>query len=361
MKKKFLIFGICSIAVVLLGAVAVETVGWVQKNRVVRTTSDIFSAYLDARESLPPLPLPMEADDLLGRMEADDFSFLNDHWFVDQAGSVLYAQTGSKLAKTLKLPIQILVVEDLYRGEVTIYCEDKKGDWKGLALFDAPPILDETDTFYATLSAKEKEKDLFLNLSATRIRWTVTLKPETEMLTDFLFQRDAAVASLSLPEEGGMMAMRSVPPEHTNDIWISGESGSSGLELEVYCPSGVTNVELYTTTDLISNVWTVAVENLFAIYTNRVYWTMPAEEDRGFVVAGNGGLDTDGDLLCDARETIVHKTDPALWDTDGDGINDGDDLARGTDPLVFDDADGDEVGDGVEEFQNATNPQDRFD
>jgi len=340
----------------LLGAVAVETVEWVHGNRVVSTT-DIFYAYLDARDDLPPLPLPLGAEDVLRRMEADDFSFLDAHWFINQSGSTLYVSEDSKLAKTLQLPLEILVVEDISRAEITIYCEDKKGNWKGLALFDAPPILDETSSFYATLSANEKEQDLFLNLSAARIRWIVTLKPESDMWTDLVFQRDAV--SLSLLEEGEMMAMMSVPAEHTNDIWISSEPVSNGLDVAVYCPSGVSNIEIYVSDDLISNVWTVAAENLSAANTNTAHWFTETSEV-GFFRAGNTDVDSDTDDICDAREIYVHKTEPDNSDTDGDDMLDGWEVAHGFDPLDISDGSADPDGDGysnVTEYINGADPR----
>ena len=45
----------------------------------------------------------------------------------------------------------------------------------------------------------------------------------------------------------------------------------------------------------------------------------------GFLHGGSGGgvvvVDTDGDGLSDSDETNIHKTDPALPDTDSDGLN----------------------------------------
>ena len=45
-------------------------------------------------------------------------------------------------------------------------------------------------------------------------------------------------------------------------------------------------------------------------------------------------LDSDSDGLTDAYEKLVSKTNPALWDTDGDGISDRDELVLGLNPLV---------------------------
>jgi len=357
MKKKILIIGICLIAALLLGAAGVDHL--VIQPLVISSFSDIFEHYLEVRESMPPLPLPLDAENILARMEAGNFSFLqNDHWFVNQPGSVLYAEEGSELAKTLKLPLKIMAVEDVRRGEITIYGEDKNGPWKGLALFDAPPILDETDPFYSTLTAEEKKQDLYRALSETRVRWIVTLKPEAEMWTDFVFQRDAAVESMSLPEEGGMMAMSG---GSTNEIWVlKGEAVSNGVVVPTWCPPGVTNIELYCTTSLFSN-WVVAVENLMpADGTNVVRWLCTSEEKTLLFRAGDGSEDFDGDSLPDARESIVHQTDPADADTDGDFMTDGWEILYGLNPL--DDSDGTEDPDndgfanGYEYMNGETNP-----
>jgi len=41
-----------------------------------------------------------------------------------------------------------------------------------------------------------------------------------------------------------------------------------------------------------------------------------------FYLAGSG-LDTDGDLLTDAREKYLHHSNPNVADSDGDGMDDG--------------------------------------
>ncbi len=46
--------------------------------------------------------------------------------------------------------------------------------------------------------------------------------------------------------------------------------------------------------------------------------------------------DTDGDLLSDYEEVKVYKTNPLIFDTDGDGAGDGIEISFGTNPLVAD-------------------------
>ena len=69
-----------------------------------------------------------------------------------------------------------------------------------------------------------------------------------------------------------------------------------------------------------------------------------------------GAVDTDEDGLTDDEEVDV-GTDPAVFDSDGDGLGDGDEInVFGTDPLVPD-TDGDGVSDGVE-VEAETDPLD---
>ena len=149
------------------------------------------------------------------------------------------------------------------------------------------------------------------------------LKSEADAWTDLLKVEQASrLQSLQSAIENPQSAM-SVPPEHTNDIWMSCESVSNGLNMEVYCPAGVSNIEIYVSRDLVSNVWNVATSGLSpASGTNVVTWTASTEETVGFFRAGNGGLDSDTDLICDAREKYVHKTDENDADTDGDLVSD---------------------------------------
>jgi hypothetical protein len=67
------------------------------------------------------------------------------------------------------------------------------------------------------------------------------------------------------------------------------------------------------------------------------------------------GEDLDGDNLADSLESEL-GLDPALIDTDGDGVADGDEITiYGTDPTVYD-SDGDTIGDGDELYNLRTDP-----
>ena len=67
------------------------------------------------------------------------------------------------------------------------------------------------------------------------------------------------------------------------------------------------------------------------------------------------GEDLDGDNLADSLESDL-GLDPALIDTDGDGVADGDEInISNTDPTAFD-SDGDGIGDGDELYNLRTDP-----
>ena len=352
MKRKLLVgFFTAGIALLLLGAVAIETVDQLMiQPRIVSSWGELVDAYYSAREDVPPLPLPMGAQDVADQMEKGDWSFLAENWQFNASGGTYYIADDSKLAKTLKLPLYILVYEDLQRGEVVVLSSAEGESYKGEALFAAPEfsLLDLASTLTAEEKAVEESNYLFWELSPRRIVWNVTLKSEEDVWTDLIFRQDAAVASVSLLEEGGMMAMMSVPPEHTTDIWISGEAVSHGFDVAVYCPSGVTNIEIYRCSSLIEANWVVEKDGLDAVNTNVVSWTVSTEDDVGFFRAGNGGLDTDGDLLCDARELYVCKTGVNDADSDSDTLTDGEEvLTYGLDPNDSD-TDDDGLSDGGE-------------
>lgn len=92
--------------------------------------------------------------------------------------------------------------------------------------------------------------------------------------------------------------------------------------------------DVFTTTNLIGD----SITNSQWIWLERgpscstyQYTNQPTEI--AFYVLGTP-LDSDEDGLTDAYERLVSKTNPALWDTDGDGLSDGWEVAHGMNPLV---------------------------
>lgn len=335
----------------LLSALAVETVErFVIEPKKISSWSDCAEAALAARSHLPPLPLPTSAKELVARLERGDWQFVMDRfWYVDMNPSTLYIAEDSKLAKSLTLPLKITVIEDLVRGTITIYGEKKDGTVEGLALFEAPLILDETDPTYKSLSDEVQERVLSQRIGESRFRYSAVLKPESEAWTDiaatFSTRSESAYLQPEILDGGGMaMAMGEPPPEHANDLWLT----IDGADLYVFAPQSVSNVEIYVSGDLVSNVWTVAVENLHPAGTNPATWAYPNGNGCGFFVGGNMDVDTDSDLLCDAREHWVTKTGINDSDSDDDALSDGEEvLTYGLDPNDAD-SDDDGVPDAIE-------------
>jgi MYXO-CTERM domain-containing protein len=65
--------------------------------------------------------------------------------------------------------------------------------------------------------------------------------------------------------------------------------------------------------------------------------------------------DSDGDGISDGDEVSIHHTHPNLIDTDGDGLSDGAELAAMTNPIIGD-SDHDGLSDGDEVHVHGTNP-----
>ena len=75
--------------------------------------------------------------------------------------------------------------------------------------------------------------------------------------------------------------------------------------------------------------------------------TIPSPVASRFFVASRGDVDLDSDDIPDGREVFLYRTNPALWDTSGDGLSDGVKVAQGLNPLLRD-TDGDGFEDDEE-------------
>jgi hypothetical protein len=337
MKKKLGFLGLCVGVVLLMGAVAVESVEelYIQPH-TISSWGELVDCYLAARTSLPPLPFAYE--DALTRMSAEDWSFLAAPWSYTQADGAYYVSKKSKLAK-LKLPLHILVYEDVRRGDIIILSSPDGTNFKGEALFDAPEFMPYESDFPADRYAADE-------LWPRRIVWAITLKPEADALSD-LVSKESALTVATLSVDDGMRALMSVPAEHADELWLCLEPQTNGIDLKVFAPEGFTNrVEIYSCADLVSNIWNIAAQNFHPSGTNPAVWAVGGF-DVHFYAAGNMDIDSDGDGLPDARETFFHKTDPNDADTDRDRAPDGWELQSGFNPLFYADGGFDLDSDGL--------------
>jgi len=351
MKKWLLITGWCVAGVLLTGAVAVTTVDQLYiEPRTVSSWGELEELYVASRDDVPPLPSPVPYEEVIQKMSAADWSFLSaQYWSFKSSDGTYYVANDSQLAK-LKLPLHIRIYEDLQRGEIVILSSADGEKFQGEALFKAPEFMPYEKDF-------PLDRYLSDELSPRRVVWEITLKSEADAWLDLAFQSNEAQTS-KLLEGGGMMRMM-VPEENINDLWLCLEPQSGSMNLNVFAPEGFTNrVEIYSCTNLISNVWSIAAQELLPSGTNPAVWSTGSEAVQ-FYSAGNMDIDRDLDGLPDAREMFVFKTDPNDADTDGDGMPDGWEIQYGLDPLSYADGGFDLDGDGLSnanEYLHSTRP-----
>ena len=149
--------------------------------------------------------------------------------------------------------------------------------------------------------------------------------------------------------------LSAVAADSSGGLRLQPEADRSGVSLVVHAAEDFTNrVEIYSADCLVSGVWSIAVQNLKPGYSNPAVWRAGSGPVQ-FFQAGNMDADRDGDGLPDAREIVVHKTDPEKWDTRGSWIPDGWMVAHGLTGDGSADADGDGLSDR-DEYRYGTNP-----
>ncbi len=144
----------------------------------------------------------------------------------------------------------------------------------------------------------------------------------------------------------------------TNAPHLSTQSVGSGYKIVAQIPDSFTNrIDFYrmipTSTQSFlgfASIWSTAITNMAKGTTNVIEWvdTNVNTASACYYVLGNADLDTDEDGLSDAREALVYKTNPTLYDSDGDFLSDGiEGTTPGFDPMQSNSPSADMDGDGL--------------
>ena len=155
-----------------------------------------------------------------------------------------------------------------------------------------------------------------------------TIQIETWDDGDFAFRYDFSAAS------------------PTNDLLVGAQSGRVAVEA-LSVRGGVTNAAVYRVNgEPVPDGASLA--DFFAAPVLELRW-------KNVACLGDLAGDTDCDGLTDWQEVFLHATDPAIPDTDGDGLSDSAEVLAGADPLDADE-DGDGIPDGVSPSDWTANP-----
>jgi hypothetical protein len=353
MKQKVIVhFAIAGLAILLTGAVAVSTIDkLIIEPLLVDSFGGLTERYIQFREQMGPIVPPgVMYEEALASLSKGDWSFL-ENWFFTFDGETLYVPEDSALAKELQLPARIQIREDLKTGQIYLFSapltDGKAGLFTGMAAFKAPDFMPYEKDFPLDRYAADE-------LAPRRVVMEAVLKPSADAWADLMLNRNADETS-SLAT-GGMMSM-SMPSDLTDSFWLYLEPQPETINLQIFSPEYFTNsAEIYSCTDLVSGVWSIAAQNLYPTATNPAVWDAGGYAVR-FMTVGDMHLDSDGDTLPDAREQLIYKTSKDSADTDGDGLDDGAEIETyATNPLSVD-TDGDGLPDGWE-IQYGLNPLD---
>jgi len=224
------------------------------------------------------------------------------------------------------------------------------------------------------------------NLWGPRIEWGDSDPSRVTLLVDLLpvedvelflyaesriFQSLMAIVQQSKSSSGGMAKMSSGGTNHLEAIEIGKSNGSMAVTFA--WPTSFSNrIDIYSFDGggykgKGFGLWTPADSGLVTLGTNQLRWIDTGQLGRDaspervrFYAAGNADLDPDGDGYSSGYEQLVLNTDPALGDTDGDGVSDGpfdpdgtNSVTSGPDafPLSTNewlDTDGDSIGDNAD-------------
>ncbi len=391
MKRKILLYGaVVASMFLLLGAVAVDQL--IIEPKVVTSWGDVANFYYANRSSFPPLPAPSSYTDIGNKMAQEDWSFLMKGWTWNSDGETLYVAKKNQLT-ALKLPMYLMIYEDLQRGEVVILGSTDGKNYKGMALFEAPELMPFEVGF-------SRETYLMDELAPRRVVLRVVLKSESEAVVDLFKAEEVSRLSISNP------IMMPMSFEDVTDFRML----QDGTNLFVNLPDEFVgaDITLKDCTNLVEGTWSsvftvegtnsgpfslggadipeLIIETIISTnfidctnLENCTTHTLPGDPctnqtevvSTNNTVVGGGKIfyratavstnDADGDGLDNVTEYTL-GTKYLEPDTDGDGLEDGWETQYGFLPLSIDGTNGalgnvDNDGfSNLEEQLNGTNP-----
>ena len=308
---------------------------------IIRNYSDLISNFLEFRDRNYPLVIPQDfnTDALSTTTELKktlQSAEGNNDWYWTFNAGVIYFDSLYARRQGFRDGDHLIIYEDLFSDEIVILKakEDQLDDYQCCYSAKAPAWLDKW------LNTGTHKDQFWREISRKRIILEMTLRSDRNINEDL---RALEESSMNFPPL--VMMMGGGTPEHLEIQSITTTENST--ELSISWPLDFTNrVDIYTCTDLISQNWELAETNLTTEGFSSLQWT---NNTGGFCIYAIGNADTDSDMdnLSDAREKLVHHTNPSNADTDMDGLDDGEELTEQTNPLDPD-SDDDTMMDGWE-------------
>jgi hypothetical protein len=370
----------------LLSVVALLTVfvsiGWTvtqisDESNTVSTWEETIQLYLDFRESSYMLAVPSwymfsdQIESIESTYGLAGFQSQSDFYVNFNAGDI-YFSAKSEIAKQISHGTKLVIYEDMTTGELLVMRDTGK-TFEEEIVFKAPE--------WPELSKNQSSKNyLYCEISKRRVAWHITLKDKN-------LAEDEYQAILEAQEEefegggGGMMMMLMggedelaiaemkkatngllLNLEYTvsfsGTVWTAfsydapacvdtnigggGGGGSPPLPDTNECTNCFFNCDIDPTNSFngLVHVWAPVYTNLLLTGETFTAWTdtRPLALDANtnpvhrFYAFGNNEIDTDSDGLSDAFELFTAKSNPEIWDTDGDGVSDGNEWNSGSSP-----------------------------
>ncbi|HMO52375.1 MAG TPA: thrombospondin type 3 repeat-containing protein [Kiritimatiellia bacterium] len=358
------------------------TIGWTvaqlsDDSNTTDTWTGLVSKYLEFRDSSYMLAVPSwylysdQIESIESTYGLAGFQNQSD-FYVDFNAGDIYFSAKSEIAKQIPHGTKLVFYEDITTGELLVM-RDTGEAFEEEIVFKAPewPELNKTQS---------TKSYLYREISKRRVAWHVTLKDKDlaeEEYQDWL----AALEEDEEEFEGGGMMMMLMGGEDelaiaemkkvTNGLLLNLEYtvSFSGTVWSAFsydtpacvdtnfggggggdppppgtneCTNCMNNCAANPTNSFmgLERVWTLVYTNLLLTGETFTAWTdtRPMGFDANtnhvnrFYAFGNNGIDTDEDGLNDALEMFTVKSNPEIWDTDGDGVGDGEEWTNGTSP-----------------------------